>query len=255
MKQKIITVRLRGGLGNQMFQYAYGRKVSLRDMAALKLDKSLLQRRLRQILIGTTPREYELGEFNIKAELTKRANKNYLDGFWQSEKYFKDIRNILLKDFTLKKKTPNFLKIKKLIVEGNSVSVHIRRGDYVKRAVTRKYHGILDLSYYYEAVKLIGDKIKKIHIFVFSDDPVWVKENFKTEYPVTYVSGNFRLTNPEELILMSLSSHSIIANSSFSWWGAWLNKNPHKIIIAPKRWFKAKVKGDNDIVPKGWVKI
>ncbi|MFH1863761.1 MAG: alpha-1,2-fucosyltransferase [bacterium] len=250
----MITVKLKGGLGNQMFQYAFGRKLSLKRQEILKLDKSLLQWSIRQKIIGTIVREYELGEFNIKAELIKDKGKNYLEGFWQSEEYFKDIRPILLKDFTLKKKTNNFLKLKKLVSETNSVGIHFRRGDYVKRAVTGKYHGVLNFDYYRKAIEIINEKIKNPHFFVFSDDILWVKKNFITKQPVTFIGGSHKLTNPEELILMSYCRNNIIANSSFSWWGAWLNRNRHKIVLAPKRWFRKK-RAESGIVPRTWIKV
>ena len=233
----MIAIKLKGGLGNQMFQYACGRNLSYRQKTVLKLDKSFLDNTLWQKIVGVTPRKYEMGEFNIQAELVK--GKNCLDGYWQSEKYFKNIRKILLLDFTLKKESKNFLKYKKLIIKTNSVSVHIRHGDYVKRAVARKYHGTLSFDYYFKAIELIGKKIKNPRFFVFSDDPM-----------ISNFSG---LTNNEELILMSKCKHNIIANSSFSWWGAWLNTNPKKIVIAPKKWFRAKT--DFEIVPQSWIKL
>ena len=254
MKQSTVTVRLKGGLGNQMFQYAFGRNLSFKRKAILKLDKTLLQWSIRQMIIGTTAREYELGEFNIKAEFTKDKGNSYLEGFWQGEEYFKDIRRILLKDFTLKKETQNFLKLKRLVVKTNSASIHFRRGDYVKRAVTGKYHGVLNFDYYRKAIELVGEKIKNPHFFVFSDDIAWVKKNFRIKQPVTYISGSGKLTNPEELILMACCRHNIIANSSFSWWGAWLNRNRQKIVLAPKRWFRKK-RAESGIVPQTWIKV
>ena len=250
----MIIVKLKGGLGNQMFQYAYGRKLSLENKAILKLDKSLLERGIKQMIIGTTPREYELGEFDIKAELTDGKEKNCFEGFWQSEKYFKDIREIILQDFGLKKESNNFLKLKRLVANVNSVSIHVRRGDYAKRAVTGKYHGVLGFDYYRQSIEIIRKKVKNPHFFVFSDDPFWVKNNFKIKQPLTFISGSRKLTNPEELILMSFCKHNIIANSSFSWWGAWLNKNPSKVIIAPKRWFR-KERTESGIIPQGWIRV
>lgn len=250
----MIVIKLKGGLGNQMFQYAFGRRLSLKRKEILKLDKTLLQWSIRQKIIGTAIREYELGEFNIKAESTKNKSNSYLEGFWQSEEYFKDIRRILLKDFTLKKETQNFLKFKRLVAKTNSVSIHFRRGDYVKRTVTKKYHGTLNLDYYCKAVELIRKKIKTPLFFVFSDDSLWAKNNFRIKQPITFISGSYKLTNPEELILMSLCKHNIIANSSFSWWGAWLNRNRHKIVLAPKRWFRKK-RAESEIVPQAWIKV
>ncbi len=211
--------------------------MSLKRKTILGLYKSFLLSKIWQKIVGVTPREYELGEFNIQAELAK--GKNSLEGYFQSEKYFKDIRLILLKDFTLKKKTKNFLKFEKLITGVSSVSIHVRHGDYVERKITGKYHGILGLDYYRQAIELIRKKIKTPRFFVFSDDPT-----------ISDFSG---LTNPEELILMSFCKHNIIANSSFSWWAAWLNKNPSKIVIAPKKWFRTKT--DSEIIPQGWIMV
>lgn len=257
----MIIVKLKGGLGNQMFQYAYGRKLSLKNKTILKLDKSLLERPIWQRLAGIMARRYELGEFNINERFAgfwervlKPKGSLYLDGYWQSENYFKSIRKIILRDFALKKESNNFLKLKRLVANVNSVSIHVRRGDYVKRAVTRKYHGVLNLDYYRRAMELIVKRVKKPHFFVFSDDPLWVKENFKIGQAMIYVSGSSKLTNSEELILMSFCKHNIIANSSFSWWGAWLNKNPSKVIIAPKRWFR-KERTESGIVPQGWIRV
>lgn len=234
----MIAIKLKGGLGNQMFQYAYGRNLSIQQKETLVLDKSFLNNLFWQKIIGVTPRKYEMGEFNIKAKLTNKNNKNCLDGYWQNEIYFKDIRKIILNDFSLKKESSNFKKLKNIILNTNAISVHIRRGDYAKRRKTKKYHGLLPLKYYQKAVSYIIKKINNPYFYVFSDDIDWVKTNFKTSYPTHFVSQPNKLTNAEELILMSCCRHNIIANSSFSWWGAWLNKNPSKIIIAPRKWFR-----------------
>lgn len=250
----MIVIRLKGGLGNQMFQYAYGRDLSYRQKTVLKLDKSFLKNTIWQRIIGVTPRKYELGEFNIKAKLTNKKYKNRLEGYWQSEKYFKDIRKMICEDFTLKKESNNFKKLAKIISQTNSVSVHFRRGDYAEKRKTKKYHGLLDTNYYQKALDIINEKVKNPHFFVFSDDPSWVKKNFKIKQPLTFISGSRKLTNSKELILMSLCKHNIIANSSFSWWGAWLNRNPSKIVIAPKKWFRAKIEAKN-LLPGDWIKL
>jgi hypothetical protein len=250
----VITIKLKGGLGNQMFQYAFGRNLSYQQKIALRLDKSFLNRPIWQKIIGITPRKYELNEFNIKAKLTETKSKNYLEDYWQNEKYFKNIRNILLKDFTLKKESSDFKKLAKNIFQTNSVSIHIRRGDYAKSWKTKKYHGLISLNYYQKAYKIIIKKVDNPAFFVFSDDTNWVKKNLKINHPIIYVSCFNKLTNAEELILMSICKHNIIANSSFSWWGAWLNKNSSKIVIAPKRWFAEK-NDYEDIVPQDWIRV
>lgn len=276
----MITAKLIGGLGNQMFQYALGKKISIKRNAVFKLDKTLLEKSTLQKLSGATVRGYELGEFNIKVQFAgfwekipltkvkeilfnvkdnlKRIEKIkgsiYLDGYWQSEEYFKDIKSTICRDFSLKIKSKNFIKMAELISGPGSVSLHFRRGDYAKRRKTGEYHGLLSPDYYQKAVSLICESVKNPRLFVFSDDVNWVKENFKIRQPVTYISGSCKLTNAEELVLMSLCKHNIIANSSFSWWGAWLNSNPSKIIVAPKRWFRAKIKYDS-LLPDDWIKI
>jgi len=249
----MIIVKLKGGLGNQMFQYAHGRNLSYRGKTVLKLDKSFFKNTIWQRIIGVTSRKYELGEFNINAKLTDKKYKNILEGYWQNEKYFKDIRKTICEDFTLKKESSNFKKSAKIISQTHSVSVHFRRGDYAEKRKTQKYHGLLDTNYYQRALDIINEKVKNPHFFVFSDNPSWVKKNLSINKPLTVISGFHKLTNPEELILMSLCKHNVIANSSFSWWGAWLNKNSKKIVIAPKRWFRAKI--DSEIVPQSWIRL
>jgi hypothetical protein len=276
----MIVVKLKGGLGNQMFQYSMGKKLSLERKETVKFDNTFLERPSWQELIGATVWRYGLGEFNTKApfagfwekihptkvkeilfnvkdnlkKIGKIKGSVYLDGFWQSEEYFNDIKSIICRDFRLKSKSKNFIKMAKLISGPGSVSLHFRRGDYAKRRKTKKYHGLLTPDYYHKAVNLICQSVKNPRFFVFSDDVSWVKVNFKIRQPVTYISGFCKLTNAEELVLMSLCKHNIIANSSFSWWGAWLNSNPSKIVVAPGRWFRAKIKHES-LLPGDWVKI
>lgn len=263
MKQQIVIVRLKGGLGNQMFQYAFGKKISLKRKANLKFDKTFLEHPNWQKITGVAVRDYELGEFNLKVQfssfwenITSILSKKccYLDSYWQGEKYFKDVKNLIYKDFRLKDKSKNFIKASKLISGTNSVSIHFRRGDYAEKIKTKKYHGLVGLDYFVKAINIINGKIANPHFYIFSDDPNWVKKNLNIGKPVTYISGSFKLTNAEELVLMSNCKNNIISNSSFSWWGAWLNKNPRKIVVAPKKWFRANV-NDNDIVPHKWIRV
>jgi hypothetical protein len=137
------------------------------------------------------------------------------------------------------------------------VSVHIRRGDYVTNSHTNAVHGTCSLEYYENAINYISEKVKAPHFFVFSDDYKWALENFKNRsYPVTCISNNAD-KNYEDLTLMYNCKHHIIANSSFSWWGAWLNPNEDKIVIGPKQWFKSKKQSTDtkDVMPKEWVKM
>jgi hypothetical protein len=291
----MIIVKLMGGLGNQMFQYAAGRRLALNHNTILKLDLSfLLNRTPRE---NFTYRSYELGIFNIQAELASPSEINrfvptgknmlnylkrklklnklvkeshfhfdegglsspdnsYLDGYWQSEKYFKEIEDIIRSDFTLKAKATNLnQELAKEIGSYNSVSLHIRRGDYVSNPETNNFHGSCSLGYYEKAIKKIADCIVEPHLFIFSDDPDWAKDNLIFEYPIKFVAHNGSEKSYEDLRLMSLCKHNIIANSSFSWWGAWLNRNPEKIVIAPEKWFNDSSINTDDLIPDSWLRI
>jgi hypothetical protein len=135
-----------------------------------------------------------------------------------------------------------------------TVSIHIRRGDFSKKAETNLYHGILSSDYYKQAIEIISSKINSPKFYIFSDDINWAKENLIVPEAV-YASGQISKTHFEDLYLMSQCHHNIIANSSFSWWGAWLNDNPEKIVIAPKNWFNKGPKDTQDIIPGDWIKI
>lgn len=292
----MIIVKLQGGLGNQMFQYALGRHLSIKNKASLKLDISFLEEDGSNV----TRRKYGLSAFNIEASIATEnevawfkkylfkkgkfwfwynriiANRSryaweerfnfepwildlsdpvYLDGFWNTEKYFKDIEDVIRKDFTLKEPLSEaskefLLKISKT----ESVSIHVRRGDYVSDPKTNTWLGVCPLEYYNQAISRMITDVKAPHFFIFSDDPTWARENITPTFPATYISGNPE--HPEEdIVLMSNCKHNIIANSTFSWWGAWLNTNPQKIVIAPKQWFKTEKMDTRDIIPESWIKI
>ena len=289
----MIIVRLIGGLGNQMFQYALARHLAIRTNSVLKLDISDLIKKDKDL--NHTLRNFELKHFNIrtviaskdeiyqfnskkKSKLRKaflkffphlfltsiirekelvfnkrilkiKGNK-YLDGYWQSESYFIDIRSQILEEFTLKNiGGDNISDLVKDITNNVSVSLHIRRGDYVSNY--SHYYYTQTPEYYYKAITLIKDKYPKIKAFIFSDDIEWAKETIKLDIEVFFVKPN---TSYEDIYLMSLCQHNIIANSSFSWWGAWLNQNLNKICIAPKNWYKdPKIK--TDLIPKSWITL
>lgn len=180
-------------------------------------------------------------------------NYFYYEGYFQHEKYFKHLREDILKSFSLSvpldEKNQTVLN---KILETNSVSIHIRRGDYVHLEHVSKTHGTCSLDYYKKAVEYITKKVENPHFFIFSDDIDWVIKNFKIEYPFMVVDFN-QEKEYFDLNLMKNCKHNIIANSSFSWWGGWLNENPQKIVIAPKKWTLKKQKCD--ILPSGWVKL
>ena len=193
--------------------------------------------------------------FKFCEDVLKRKGDAYLSGNWQSEDYFKDIDSIIRKDFTLKDKSAIYKnKLQQILSIDNSVSLHVRRGDYVNNPKTKENHGVLPISYYNKAVQLIEEKTENPTFFIFSDDIKWVKENLKTDSPTIFISDE-RLKDFEELILMSNCAHNIIANSSFSWWGAWLNNNPLKIVIAPKMWFRNPSRIKDNPSPESWIRI
>ncbi len=290
----MIISQLNGGLGNQMFQYAVGRALSVKASVSLLLDLSALG----NPDASKTYRTYGLDVFNIKAEFAdkrilknvKRESSGYgkfqnifskpklrfiretgfdyhliefnpeenicLHGYWQSEKYFSSIEDIIRRELSVKIEPDN--KNKDLSIEIsslNSISLHIRRGDYINNPKTNEFHGVCSLDYYIASMKYIESRLEKPHYFVFSDDIDWCQANIESKHPITYVDNNTAENSYEDLRLMSLCKHNIIANSSFSWWGAWLNTYPQKIVIAPNNWFKDDSIDTKDLIPESWVRI
>lgn len=287
----MIITNLKGGLGNQMFQYACGYALAKEYNTRQKIDLSFY----KEIPMNNTKRYFELSSFNTlyeianKSEIEKLKGTNkkflkyyrnltskaytiftdiypiekylgvknlYLDGYFQSEKFFIKYRDDFLREFILKRdlETKEYKEVaNKINIGKNTISIHIRRGDYVIDIKTAKHHGILDVEYYKKALAIIN--IKNPNIYVFSDDIDWVRENFKFLPRNTYFVSKHKFTSAQEITLMSLCKHNIIANSSFSWWGAWLNKNEDKIVIAPKKWTKSMLFVNKSITPKDWYRI
>jgi hypothetical protein len=194
--------------------------------------------------------------FHFDPNILKVSGHVYLDGYWQSERYFKDTEEIIRREFAIKRESDNANKqMADIIINTNAVSVHVRRSDYVNDTKTNETHGTCSLEYYREGTEIIARENPNPHFFVFSDDPIWVKRNLLINHRTTYVKHNDADKNYEDLRLMSLCKHNIIANSSFSWWGAWLNKNPEKIVIAPKAWFQTNERSSEDLIPVTWQRI
>lgn len=278
----MIAVRLIGGLGNQMFQYAAARALAERNNTNLVLDLSWFN---QDFNADTTPRHYELSCFSldkstsrykgttrgkIQFSLAKKYTEPHfhydpafmdlpkntvLSGYFQSEKYFSDIREILLQDFSWIKEPAGKNKelLKQIQEDPSSVSVHVRRGDYVSNENAAKFHGLTGVEYYMAAVSQVSQKVKNPKLYVFSDDPNWCKQNLKFTQPTVYISHNS--DGSEDMRLMKACKHNIIANSSFSWWGAWLNTNPDKIVIGPTQWFSHAESNTKDIIPESWQKL
>lgn len=180
----------------------------------------------------------------------------YLQGYWQSEKYFSEIADVLREDFKFRQPLSEInAQWADKITQCHSISLHIRRGDYVSNPMTHKVHGVCQLDYYYRAIEYITSLIDDPVFFVFSDEAEWAKSNLEISHPVYYVENNTGQESYNDMRLMSLCRHHIIANSTFSWWGAWLNNSPEKIVIAPQKWFATSDKDDSDLIPKTWIRI
>jgi len=301
----MIKVFLRGGLGNQMFQYALGLNLARKNNTELTLDTTALNDRFPRR--NFTYRNFDLDVFKLQPRFTALSkiseklpipgawlgldlgiikiqnilnfqkmiiekNERVFDasvfsleeenilllGYWQNEKYFKDVESEVRTSFTFRYPLvgeAGFLA--KKVKSSHSVSLHVRRGDYVSFKNVEQSMGKTDLSYYDRAARYINEHVPLAEFYIFSDDIAWCRENLKLPFPVTYVSpSSAGLKAIYHLELMSLCKHNIIANSTFSWWGAWLNQNPGKIIVAPKRWYAGDNNKENqaDIVPIGWIK-
>lgn len=286
----MVIVRLMGGLGNQLFQYAAGRALAHRHGVALKLDLASFA--------ASTLRRYALDAFNITAGIATaeevarlyphtlagrvrrrlelllpthrrryyrepRGRRNtgpvrlgpdvYLHGYWQSEKQFESIAPLLRKELTLRdgqgfERQP----LVQAVDGGDSVSLHVRRGDYVSAPRTAAVHGTCSLAYYRAALAAIETRLPRPRLFVFSDEPGWARAELDLGHPTTHVSGG-GLSDAEELLLMSRCRHHVIANSSFSWWGAWLDARPDAIVVAPRRWFADPSRPTRDLLPPAWL--
>ena len=193
-----------------------------------------------------------------EAKETISYNGNYLEkdniyffSHYQTEKYFKDIENELRKDYTFPLIIDNENKqILDKIKNTNSISLHIRRGDYI---TSKSFKEICSMNYYKNAIEIIYKNVKKPYFFIFSNDINWCRKNFDMEN-IIFIDNNKGKNSYKDMQLMSSCKHNIIANSTFSWWGAWLNNNKDKIVLAPNRWFNS-VEGTCDIIPESWEKI
>jgi hypothetical protein len=188
--------------------------------------------------------------------LSALGDNLYLDGFWQSELYFSEIRDLLLKEFTFKKApSPENAKCLSTIATHNSVCVHVRRGDYVSTETGRTRHGVCSLDYYHAAAAYLEKHVDNLSYFIFSDDPDWVAATLQGLKSMTLVSHNVRKDDAEDLRLMMNCKYFIIANSSFSWWAAWLGQFEGKIVVAPKRWYVSTTQSEKDLVPQSWIRL
>ena len=292
----MIISQIIGGLGNQMFQYAAGRALSLARGLPLRLDSSgfagyglhqgfelqrifkcpaevateadvrgilgwqsaPLARRilLRPGMAGLRRKGFIVEpHFHYWPGLSQVPQDCYLVGYWQSEKYFRDTADAIRSDFAFKPPlAAENAGLAGQIARANAVSLHVRRGDYVSNHKTHATHGACSLDYYRAAIQYVSDRVEQPYFFIFSDDIAWVKENLRMDMPHRYIDHNQGAESYNDMRLMSLCRHHIIANSSFSWWGAWLNMGANKIVVAPEKWF-ANGKDAVDLFPHGWVTL
>jgi hypothetical protein len=256
----MVTVNLMGGVGNQIFQYAYSRAlaaqgrevyltniqvVNVTDHRIYSLDGfNTVVKLYNPPPIGAAP-FYESGlPFDPKMLAVPEPTIVY--GYFQTEKYFLHIEDSIRKELSLKNPLSEKAQVlAKEIQNCNSVSLHVRRGDYLQLLA---FHGMVDPSYYSAALEVITKQVSNSKVYIFSDDTKWCKENFTGI--IVETGDKF-----EDLYLMSLCRHNVIVNSSFSWWAAWLNANPDKIVVAPREWFSSKDLDSRDVVPEKWLKI
>jgi hypothetical protein len=268
-----------GGTGNQMFQYAFARNLSLKYNKTLKIDLSFLKN--KNMGLDFVYRDYSLNIFNIYEDFNidknhfikinepcfeyeqsvldmihSNSDSNFLlNGYWQTSKYFKEFEKEIRKDFTFRDEIENSNSYVKEMLNDikskNSVLLNIRRTDYL----STNYHGVMGKEYIDKGVKLIESKIKNPRYFLFSDDLDWCRENIKLSN-MTIVDHSYKGDRfSYYLQLMKNCKHFIIPNSSFAWWAAWLNQDKNKIVIAPKQWFTDTNINTTDLTPDDWIRI
>jgi hypothetical protein len=199
---------------------------------------------------------YQEPHFHFDPTITELSPPVYLDGFWQSEKYFSDIAETLRQEFTpaVAFDSENAAVAKHIDVV-NAVSLHVRRGDYVTDTTTNRYHGICSPDFYRRAVDYVAIRLERPHLFIFSDDQQWTRANLRFALPMTFVDVNSPDRGYRDMQLMARCRHHIVANSSFSWWGAWLSPPRGKIVVAPRHWFSASSNDTRDLIPPNWVRL
>ena len=288
---ELITVVLKGGLGNQLFQFALGRHVAVRRGTGLSLDLSWFGNELSI----ETPRAYQLAPYELdvsldgashpssgppprtrvgrflarrRARLIRQAGSGFdasvldapdgslLDGYWQSEKYFQGIADRIRAEVTLPNppRGANATTLSRIEGSRRAVGLHVRRGDYMTNRHARDFHGTPGVEWYRRAVELIAGRVGDPELFVFSDDPDWSERELRPHHPATYVRHNPNAPH-EDLRLLAACRHHVLANSSFSWWGAWLGGGDDQIAVAPSPWFRKVPEATGDVVPSRWITL
>ncbi len=290
----MIVTRLLGGLGNQLFQYAAGRALAARHRTTLKLDIDAFGAyRLRRYAvdafrIGAAPLGpdekarlriadglpggargllsrlrhgrpmpiFRERRFEYDPAWETAPSHCYLDGYWQSPRYFAAIEDVLRGELVVRDAPDEANRTAADRIRATvGVAVHVRRGDYVTSEHTNRYHGTCGPEYYAAAEAALAVHDGPLHLFVFSDDPDWAEANLRFFSPATFMRHNDPLHDYEDLRLMTQCRHHIIANSTFSWWGAWLCTHPGKTVIAPLHWFREAGHDTADLIPAEWIRL
>jgi hypothetical protein len=293
LKKSLVTVDLIGGLGNQLFQYAIARAIAHArgGNVALNLEwfdavrsasvttrhyalapfllpvalvrpwyansRALLYFNKALKRIGVR-RSYfrETDFFSFDPTALSAEPPIHLSGYWQSWKYFEGISDLLKRELgTPRNLSAASTEMLQRIKSCDAICVHVRRGDYVSNAAASNLHGTCGLDYYRSAMSVISAPLKNPYAFVFTDDPGWVRENFVSAVPFTVVDINAHEQAHQDLWLMAACSHFVIANSSLSWWGAWLSTAQEKTVICPRKWFKGGDHDTSDLLPEEWIRM
>ncbi len=293
LSNKNVIVKLQGGMGNQLFQYATGKSLSLRlgvklildlnwyldkknSNCKFKLDSFNIEdsiwtlpikspRIILKILYKFSEKFSILGltlpvmkdiDFKFNYNVLTTQESAFLDGYWQNESYFKEYRNELMNIFNLKGEIDrsNFELLKK-IQNSNSICIHIRRGDYLTDPSAAKINGICSKDYYYKALNILSKKIDSPKCYIFSDEPQWAKANLVLDCESIFIDCNTADQPELDFQLMKSCKYFIIANSTFSWWAAWLCNYKDKQVIAPKVWFLNQTLNQNMHLPESWIRI
>lgn len=284
-----IVARIFSGLGNQLFQFAIGRAMALRSDSSLLLDTRHFSKtsanvafRLNHFNIGQAvvagelpprrdeqPLRYHLWRtlrlpprlivedgLHFHAGMLRPQTNVWLKGYWQSERYFADCAETIRNDLRIVT-PPSAENARRLddIAASPAISLHVRRGDYLLPQ-NQAVYATCSEQYYARALEAVASKLaQEPVVYAFSDDPEWVRNNLPLPFEKRVMAHNGREGDYEDMRLMSACRHHIIANSTFSWWGAWLNPSPDKIVVAPATWFISPKTRNPDILPEGWLRV
>lgn len=292
----MVIVHMQGGLGNQLFQYAFGRAIAARSGARLLFDMdffdlapgdhtartygldafglhceratpeqiavarqrgSMLRARLHGLHPRLAPdRSVKERGFTFDPRMLEVRGDAYFSGYWQSPRYFAGIEQALREQVTLRLPLPDRLQgIAARIAVAGGIGVHVRRGDYISNPHASAHFVPCDAAYYAAATRMLRAEAPDTPVFIFSDDMAWAREHVPVPGEVHHVQADPHDHPAMHLHLMAMCQHQVIANSSFSWWAAWLNQHPGRRVIAPKRWFTDPSMDTRDLIPSDWIRL